>query len=99
MVSKWEILEYLRVFGSCTNKDIKQTFSEDASFVLYKLVYENYVKRTRHGKNVMFELSTTAINYLEHQKLKSFIDGNPRALRMEKILKRKFWRPDENLFI
>ncbi|MHA1832511.1 MAG: hypothetical protein ACTSV7_00850 [Candidatus Baldrarchaeia archaeon] len=96
MTSRYEILEYVRVNGRVRWMELFR-FSK-ARKTLQTLLSEDMLRRVRVGpKEVYIELGPSAYHFLKKIGSDSFIDGNPYAERMERILGRRFWRPGEDI--
>ncbi|MFQ6055362.1 MAG: hypothetical protein ACE5J3_05195, partial [Methanosarcinales archaeon] len=77
MVSQYEVLEYLNVFGESRSKDLIMTFGPYVCFTINRLIAKQLIVKfyPENSKRPLFKLSTKAIKYLEYKKLDSFIDG------------------------
>jgi len=96
MVSKFEVLEYLLVFGRSTRRDLYMLFGKLVDWKLRQLINTSYVEKIKGKDGIYYFLLTkNAMQYLKHTKDFDFIDGNPRAEYIERVTGRKFWRPTE----
>lgn len=98
-VSQFEVLEYLRVFGTTRKKHLQETFGRIVDWKLQILLAKGFIKKIRLGnKHVVYQLAENAHRYLEYRRLKSFIDGNKFVEKVEQRrmeqLGMPMWRPD-----